>query len=164
MIRIAVPVALGMLLAGCGEQPFALADPEDAVPAGDVRLQPGLYRMQITIAGPGGGAAGSQFADDTQCLTPADVAGGYREMLLDMQGRDACRFTRYALADDRLDAVMTCRGDESQPQTEARITGTVTSTATDLSMTVAGFGDGAKGSGAGGIAMQVASERIGECS
>ena len=148
--------ALG--LGGCGE---SLYDKDEAPPEkvdGDVVLQPGLYRMQVSIGGAGGDASGSQFADDTTCLTQADVAGGYREMLLDMQGRDACRFDSYDLQDGTLNAVMTCKGDQFQPETEARIKGTLSETATDLRMTVAGFGGGK-----GGIDMRVTSERIGEC-
>jgi len=79
-------------------------------------------------------------------------------MLLDMQGRDACRFDSYDLQDGTLNAVMTCKGDQFQPETEARIEGTLSETATDLRMTVAGF-EGGKG----GIDMRVTSERIGEC-
>lgn len=145
-------------LGGCGE---SLYDKDEALPEkvdGDVVLQPGLYRMQVSIGGAGGDASGSQFADDTTCLTQADVAGGYREMLLDMQGRDACRFDSYDLQDGTLNAVMTCKGDQFQPESEARIEGTLSETATDLRMTVAGF-EGGKG----GIDMRVTSERIGEC-
>lgn len=161
-MRIAVlggfALCLAPFLAACGDSPF---DPEvqtDGPLEGDVRLQPGLYRMQITIGGPQGGPAGSQFADDTTCLTPEDVAGGNREMLLAMQGRDSCRFETYDLDGSNLDAVMVCAADRFQPETEALISGTVTPTATDLKMSVEGFGEGA-----GGVEMQVASERIGDC-
>lgn len=150
--------ALAASLAGCGEQPYDAAD--TAVTAsleGDVQLRPGLYRMQISIDGGPDGSA-SQFADDNTCLTDEDVEGGYREMLLDMQGRDTCRFDSYEFTGDRLDAVMVCAGDQVTPETEARISGTVTAQSTDLTMTVAGFEDGAAG-----IEMRVASERIGDC-
>ncbi|MBB3033904.1 DUF3617 family protein [Alteriqipengyuania lutimaris] len=146
------------LLSGCGETPYAPEVGEDAPLEGDIRLQPGLYRMQITIGGPQGGPTGSQFADDTTCLTAEDVAGGNRDMLLAMQGRGSCRFETYNLDGETLDAVMVCAGDGFQPETTARISGTVTPTATDLTMSVEGFGEGA-----GGVEMQVASERIGDC-
>jgi hypothetical protein len=154
---LAASLALG--LGACGESLYDKDEaPADTV-EGDVSLEPGLYRMQVSIGGAGGGASGSQFADDTTCLTEADVAGGYREMLLDMQGRDSCRFDSYDLQEDgTLDAVMTCKGDQFQPETEARIEGTLSATATDLRMTVAGFEGGR-----GGIDMRVTSERIGDC-
>lgn len=165
-MRIAVVGALApiMALGACGEAPLDGDGLQDAQLEGDVQMQAGLYRTQITLAGGPGGTAGSQFADDTQCLTPEDVAGGYREMLLSMQGRDSCRFETYEFTGDALDAVMVCTGDQFQPETRARIAGTVTPTATDLRMTVAGFGEGGgEGEGAGGVDMQVATERIGEC-
>ncbi|GAB5504737.1 DUF3617 domain-containing protein [Pyruvatibacter sp.] len=157
-MRIAILGGLALLLGACGDSPFDPETAEDAPLEGDVQLQPGLYRMQITIGGPQGGAEGSQFADDTTCLTPEDVAGGNRAMLLAMQGRDTCRFENYDLDGAQLDAVMVCAGDSFQPETEALISGTVTPTATDLTMSVEGFGDGT-----GGVEMQVASERIGDC-
>ena len=156
VLTVMLAVSLAIAVGACGE---SLYDRDEAAPEtieGDVVLQPGLYRQQVSI---GGSAAGSQFADDTTCLTQADVAGGYREMLLDMQGRDACRFDSYDLQEDgTLNAVMLCKGDQFQPETEARIEGTLGATATDLSMTVAGF-EGGKG----GIDMRVTSERIGDC-
>ena len=155
---LAMALVLPLALGGCGDSPY---DPDEAVPQsveGDVVLQPGLYRQQVSIGGSSGEATGSQFADNTTCLTQADVAGGYREMLLDMQGRDACRFDSYDLQNGTLTAVMTCKGDQFQPETEARIEGTLSETATDLRMTVAGFENGT-----GGIDMRVTSERIGEC-
>lgn len=155
---LALSLPLAMALAGCGESPFDPEVAEKPVPDGNVQVQPGLYRMQVSIGGPQGAGAGSQYADDTTCLTQQDVAGGHRDMLLAMQGRDTCRFDRYEMEGDRLDALMVCAGDSLTPETEAQITGTVTPTASDLTMNVAGFGDGT-----GGIEMQVVSERIGEC-
>jgi hypothetical protein len=157
-MRIAFLGAVAFLLGACGESPLDPETSADAAPEGDVRLEPGLYRMQITIGGLQGGPAGSQFADDTICLTAEDVAGGNRAMLLSMQGRDSCRFDTYDLDGADLDAVMVCAGDQFQPQTEARISGTVTPRATDLTMRVEGFGEGA-----GGVEMQVSSERVGDC-
>lgn len=158
-MRIVFAGVFALSLAACSDQPYdAEADATEAEPlASDVQLRPGLYRMQISIDGGQSGAA-SQFADDNTCLTQEDVAGGYREMLLDMQGRDTCRFDSYDLEDGQLNAVMNCKGDDFQPETEARISGTLTPQSTDLKMTVAGFEDGTSG-----IEMRVASERIGDC-
>lgn len=152
----ALVLVSALALVACDDQPEADEQATASATAGDVQLEPGLYRMQVSIGG--GEGAASQFADDNTCLTESDVAGGYREMLLDMQGRDSCRFDSYDLDGDALEAVMVCEGGELQPQTEASITGTVTSTATDLRMSVAGFEEGASG-----IDMRVSSERIGDC-
>ncbi|NCP19902.1 MAG: DUF3617 family protein [Erythrobacter sp.] len=156
-------VLLAVSLAGCGEPPGGEMGNEPQGGAdGDVQIEPGLYRMQITLGGTGTNGPGSQFADDTACLTEEDVQGGHREMLLAMQGRDACRFERYDLQGSRLDAVLVCEADSFTPETRAEISGTVTPTASDLTMSVAGFGEG-EAAGQGGVEMQVASERIGEC-
>ena len=156
-MRFVLVGASALALAACGDYPGAYEEAEAGPPAGDVRIEPGLYRMQITIGG-GPDGSGMQYADENQCLAEEDVSGGYREMLLDLQGRDSCRFETYDLADGQLDAVMVCAGDAFQPETRARIAGTVTPEATDLRMTVAGFEeDGA------GVDMRVTSERIGDC-
>ena len=160
MKRIALLGGIALCLVACGESPFdADAVEEAAHDDGDVQIQPGLYRSQVSIGGDG---AGSEYGDDTICLTPEDVAGGNREMLLALQGRDSCRFDSYDLSGDRLEAVMVCKGGQFQPETEATITGTVTPTASDLRMTVAGFANGDGGT-AGGIEMRVTNERIGDC-
>ncbi|MBD60123.1 MAG: hypothetical protein CL808_08400 [Citromicrobium sp.] len=149
---------IALVLAACGG-PVPDAEETELVSGEDIRLQPGLYRTRISLGGAGEGGGAMQYADDNECLTPADVSGGYRRMLLDMQGRDSCRFESFDLNGEELDAVMICAGDEFQPETEARISGTLTPTATDLRLTVAGFEDGA-----GGVDMRVTSERIGDCS
>ena len=156
-MRIVLAGVFALSLAACGDLPGEEYPAGETAPEGDVQLRPGLYRMQVLIDGGAGGAA-SQFADDNSCLTTEDVAGGYREMLLDMQGRDSCQFESYEFTGDTLDAVMVCAGDQVTPETRAQITGTVTSESTDLQMTVAGFEEGALG-----IDMRVASERIGDC-
>lgn len=159
VLAASLSVSLALALGACGESLYDKDEAPAETVEGDVVLQPGLYRMQVSIGGAAGASAGSQFADNTTCLTQADVASGYREMLLDMQGRDACRFDSYDLQEDgTLNAVMICKGDRFQPETEARIEGTLSATATDLRMTVAGF-EGGKG----GIDMRVMSERIGDC-
>ncbi|GAB5350085.1 DUF3617 domain-containing protein [Alteriqipengyuania sp. 357] len=157
-MRLLVLGGFALLLSACDGSPFATQEDRAPVPEGDVRLEAGLYRTQVSLAGGADGASSSQFADDNQCLTEEDVQGGYREMLLAMQGAGACRFDSYQLDGERLEAVMVCEGDRFQPETEARISGTVTTTSTDLEMTVAGF-DG----GQGGVAMRVVSEKIGAC-
>lgn len=155
-----------LCLAACGEPPGGEMgnDPEGAK-GGDVQIEPGLYRMQITLGGMGPDGTGSQFADDQTCLTEEDVKGGNREMLLNMQGRDACEFERYELDGSKLDAVLVCAADQTTPKSRATIAGTVTPTKSDLTLTVTGFSDG-QGQGvdaSGGVSMQVVSERVGDC-
>ena len=150
-------LALCAPLVACGEPPGGEMG-NDVALDGDIRIEPGLYQMQIFLDMPEGQGGGSQYADDSACFTPEQVEGGYREMLLDMQGRDSCDFASYELDGDQLKATMVCKGDSLQPQTEATITGTVTPTATDLRMAVDGVGNGQ-----GNVGMRVVSERIGEC-
>ncbi len=135
-----------------------MGNADDGAADGDVQLQPGLYRVQMSIEGGANGAPAGQFADNTACLTQEDLVGGYRETLLDMQGHDSCRFDRYELKGGMLDAVMVCKADQMQPETTARIAGKVSPTATDLTMNVEGLGNGE-----GRLAMHVVSERIGDC-
>mgnify|MGYP003149390119 FL=1 len=163
MMRSALLGGFALCLAACDNSPFDPERAEEAARAGgDVQMQPGLYRSRVSIGAAGGDAAGSQYGDDTICFTQEDVAGGNREMLLAMQGRDSCRFDSYDLSGDRLEAVMVCKGGQFQPETEARISGTVTPTASDLQMTVAGF-ENVAGKPAGGIEMRVTNERIADC-
>ena len=158
-MRIVFLGGVALLLAACGTPPGGtMGNEPDGQVEGDVVLQPGLYQMQIYLDGPEGGPSGSQYADDSACFTQEQVEKGYREMLLDLQGRDSCRFASYQLEGDALNATMVCKGDSLQPETEATITGTVTPTATDLRMSVAGVGNGQ-----GNVGMRVVSERIGEC-
>ncbi len=156
-MRFAMMGVLALSLGACGEPPGGEMG-NDVALDGDVQLEPGLYRMQIFLEQLEGEAGGSQYADDSACFTPEQVEGGYRAMLLDMQGRDSCRFASYDLDGEALDATMICKGDSLQPETEATITGTVNSTATDLRMTVNGVGNGQ-----GSVGMRVVSERIGDC-
>ena len=153
---LALSLSLG--LGACSPPGGEMGNDPDGAIEGDIRQQPGLYRDQITLGGMEGDQAGGQYADDVKCLSEEDVRDGHRAMLLEIQGGDACRFEKYELDGSSLNAVMACRANSSQPETTATITGTVTSTGSDLRMTVAGFGDGSEG-----VDMRVKSERIGEC-
>ena len=158
-MRYAILGGFALFLCACDNTPFSGASSDaDAAIDGDVKQQAGLYRDRITIGGAQGDNPGGQYGEDEKCLTEEDVKDGHRAMLLAAQGGDVCSFTKYDLDGETLDAVMVCKPDASQPETRANIEGTITSTGSDLTMTVAGFGEGN-----GAVSMRVESERIGDC-
>lgn len=175
MRSTAIMVATGaaLLLAACSASndsdaagDGAISMSEAAGAAADMpKPQPGLYRATITMTGidvPGMGAnmaghGGGMSTTHENCLTPEDVAGGYKEMM--KQGQDgSCRYEKFNIAGNKLDAVMLCTTSEGDARMEMK--GTVTATGSEfdakMKMDLDGMGNGT-------MRFSAKHERIGDC-
>ena len=90
------------------------------------------------------------------CLTPEQVKENFRAIL--NRGQDGCTYTRYSATGGKIDAALTCEGDEG-PMTMV-MSGTGTPTSSDVTMTMSGD----MGMGPGSITMRVINKRLGDCS
>ena len=169
-------------LAACGsapkaDGPGATADGSDRSVAAELaaagadlpRPDPGLYRTTVQIVefdmpGAPKGAAemmrGSMKQDRASeyCLTPADVAKGYEEMVRRSQQGD-CTFKRFDLDEGKIDAAMTCRPGRGSAS-DITMSGKAGRTSSDMNITMKME---LPGMGQSTMRMKSRSERIGPC-
>lgn len=173
MQRLVMMAAAGALIVGCSDG-NADADGDGTVTAEEivtkveaegVKPQPGLYKATITMTAmdiPGMPADmaghGTGMTTNTEyCLTEADVAEGFEEMMKRGQNGD-CSYERFSLDGGKLDAVMVCK----TPEGDARMTmvGTATPTTSDftatMKMNVPEMGEGS-------MSFAASHERVGDC-
>jgi hypothetical protein len=167
-------LAAAALLAGCSDAGTSEADGDGKVSLGEaakqakaagVKPQPGLYKTTVTMTGldiPGmppemedHGAGMVTTVED--CLTAEEVGKGFEEMVKQGQNGE-CAYESFAVADQKLDAVMVCQAEGRATRTT--LAGTITSTGGELTASTAMEFDGA---GKGTMTATIRHERIGEC-
>ncbi|MGY6552234.1 MAG: DUF3617 domain-containing protein [Erythrobacter sp.] len=129
-------------------------------------LEAGQYRATITMTGidvPGlppemaGHGAGLTTTNE-YCLSQADVAGGFEEMMKRGQDGD-CQYERFNAAGGKLDAVMLCKTPQGDARMEMKGTATATGSEFDAEMAM-----DLDGKGNGIMRFNAKHERIGDCS
>lgn len=172
-------VALGatLALAGC-KQEAAPAGPKSMAEvakeaAGLPKPLPGLYRTTvdvISVDAPGmppqmaermKEAMSRQSADSKFCLSSADAEKGYEERVKRLAGQPDCAFDRYAATGGKLDAQLTCKGEQGT-KSVLTMTGTMTPGGSDVTMSMDQSGSQMPG-GSMKMTVQVKSERVGDC-
>jgi len=153
-----------------GDGTVTAAEMKEAVAAsgGDLKPEPGKYstKMQITkIDMPGApqqvkdmmGAAMSQSAE--YCLTPEMAEKGWEDSLKEGQNGE-CDVNTFTLDNGAVDMKMTCAVEGGAGEMTVAMNGDVTSTTSDLSMSMSGtvpeLGDMT-------MVMDFEQERIGDC-
>lgn len=172
-ITLIAAAASASLLAACsggnadadGDGEVSLKEAADKAKAEEVKPQPGLYRLTVTMTDiefPGmpaemkGHGAGATTTSEN-CLTQADVDKGYEEML--KQGQDGeCKFEKFNLAGGTLDAVMVCKTPEGESR--MAMTGSTTPTSSEFTATTKINFDGM---GEGTMKFTAKNERVGDC-
>lgn len=102
-----------------------------------------------------------QGQDTTYCLTKEDSDKGFEEMFKQVQQGD-CKYDRFDASSGTIDAVMICKTGPGGGTARLAIKGTVSKTGSSVSVNVDQSGEKEAAANAK-IAMQVSSERIGEC-
>ncbi|MGB3711074.1 MAG: DUF3617 domain-containing protein [Erythrobacter sp.] len=132
---------------------------------GQMLPQAGEYRSQVTLQSLDMPNAPPQVADMmrsmmsrefTYCLTPEDVAEGYRAMT-DRSQQGDCTYERFDASGGKIDAVMSCTTDGRR--VDMTMQGTGTPTSSDVTMRMSGD----MGMGPGSMTMHVTHQRIGDC-
>ncbi|MFO6448438.1 DUF3617 domain-containing protein [Erythrobacter sp. NE805] len=171
---IIAAAAAALLLVGCSDAGSADADAEGKLSLGEaakeveaagLKPQPGLYRTTVTMTDlqipglppemKGHGAGMTTTVED--CLTAEEVGKGFEEMVKQGQNGD-CGYESFALAGNKLDAVMVCKAEGREVR--STLSGTASATGADLVATTQMAFDGA---GKGTMTASVKHERIGEC-
>lgn len=175
MRRIALSIAPLTLLAACGQGAGDQSSSEVAAAAAAAsapRPEPGQYKVTMKVnqigfpgmKGPMADSAKDMFGATGHvtefCLTPEESAKGQEEFYKRTAEGD-CTYERFSAAGGKIDAVMICQtGKGMTARTE--MTGTFTTTRSDLALKTQSQFPGAPG---GGMNMdaQIVSERIGDC-
>ena len=179
-MRTFTPLALVSLLAltACGEAADApatgagetVSDSQVAAALDDAVVpEPGLYRTNLELIDvslpdiPGQNAEtlrnmmrSSLEQEFQSCVAPDEAKQGYQDMLRQSQDGN-CDFERFSTAGGNMDAKMVCSGEEGQAT--MIMTGTATSTSSDVTMNMTGSSP----QGEMSMKMRVRNERIGDC-
>lgn len=149
--------------------PADLAQQAEAMP----RPLPGLYRSSaelVSLEAPGlpAGAAAqmkqmmaTKVAPHDFCLTPEDAAKGYEERVKKLAGRPDCHFDHYSASGGKLDAQLTCTGQQGM-RSVMTMAGTMSPQGSDITIGMDQSGAEMPG-GAMKMTMHVKSERVGDC-
>jgi hypothetical protein len=175
--RYFASLAAALALCGCNQQPAtpqAQASAKAAL-AEAIAPRPGLYRATVRVTKfeiPGMPAAQAERMKGMfsgtgntreNCVTPAMVAHGYREMVKqNAQGR--CTFDRYSENGGRIDGKLTCQTARGASAT-VEIAGTATAEGSTLHMKMEQAPPPGAPPAMRGVRMEmeVASQRIGDC-
>lgn len=180
IMPVAASLAMAALaLAGCkketapaggeGKSLAEAAHEADALP----KPQPGLYRSAMTMVSfeaPGMppqavGQMKDMFArrqsGSEYCLTGEDAAKGYEERVKKLSGQPNCAFDHYSAAGGKLDAKLTCNGQQGM-KSVMTMQGTMTPTGSDVTMSMDQSGAAMPG-GSMKMTMNVKTTRVGDC-
>lgn len=176
---IAAPIALGLVLAACGESGNADADGDGVVTAeemtaavaGRESMQPGNYQLSMEIleledpeSTPEELEQARAFFEmmgtmaPPQCMTAEDLDGGMMDVAEGMQDGD-CQVTSMNTSGNNMNAEMSCQADGGGT---ANVTIESTQTATSSEMTMTAIEQSAAGDKR--MSMRIGMERLGECS
>ncbi|MCB2088377.1 MAG: DUF3617 family protein [Sphingomonadaceae bacterium] len=175
---LALPLALGLSLAACGDSATQVVDPNDPAAVADAMAslpnpEPGQYRItgELTeFTAPGvpteemdeaRGFMSALFAEpQLQCLTAEQAAEGYQNFVGGMgRDNDACQMQSFSTTASTFSAQMTCGGDSANSGTMS-YEGEVTGTTMHMTMTVDGNDPGM---GQMHMVVRMTSERVGDC-
>lgn len=136
MRAIAVMMAgTGLALAACGggtEQSDAAAPDVTAEIDKAFKPEPGQYRMTMETDNMMG-MTGPMKQTFDYCLTEEEAEGGFEAALARNKDGD-CRYEKFALDGDQVDAVLTCTSQGVTMRMEQK--GTATPTSSDLAVTM----------------------------
>lgn len=170
--------ALALALAGCsgsgadadadgdGKISAAEAQAENKRDGGDLKPQPGKYKVQMKFVSAEGmpkemqdmmNAMGAQNIE--YCLTPEDAEEGFGKPPQESED-DSCTMTKYDIDGNTIDVAMTCKDDAGKVEGQMTMTGTVSPTKQDITVVTKGM---SKEMGAESITMNMKQERIGDC-
>lgn len=171
---IIVPVALALSLAACkkAEAPKTEAQVSEAA-AQIAKPQAGQYRMTsklVTFEVPGMPAAQQErfrqmFATAAQgseyCLTPEQAEMGFQEAMKKLpQGK--CTYDKFNVDGSKLDAQLSCETGKGM-KAQIGMNGRVTTTGSNMEMTVNQAAPAGVPTGGIKMVMQVETTRIGDC-
>ena len=134
---------------------------------------PGLYRSTAELVSldapglPAGAAAqmkqmmASKAAPHDFCLTGEEAAKGYEERVKKLAGRPDCHFDHYSATGGKLDAQLTCTGQNGMRSALA-MQGTMGPEGSDVTLTMDQSGEQMPGGGMK-MVMHVKSARVGDC-
>lgn len=157
---------------GAADQPKSPADvaqQAEAMP----RPLPGLYRSSaelVSLEAPGmpAGMAGqmkqmmaSKATPHDFCLTPEQADKGYEERVKKLAGRPDCHFDHYSAVGGKLDAQLTCTGEQGM-RSVMTMAGTMSPEGSDVTIGMDQSGPEMPGGGMK-MTMHVKSERVGDC-
>lgn len=176
---LATPIALGLVLAACGESGSADADGDGVISAEEMSaavadrepMQPGEYRLSMEVleledpeSTPEELQQARAFFEmmgsmaPPQCMTAEDLDGGMMDVAEQMQSGD-CQITSMNTSGPNMNAEMSCQSDGGGTA-NVTIDSTQTATSSEMTMTAVENSD----AGDKRLSMRIGMERIGDCS
>ncbi len=178
-IVLAAPIALGLVLAACGETGSADADGDGVISAEEMSaavadrepMQPGNYQLSMEVleledpdSSPEELQQARAFFEmmgsmaPPQCMSEEDLNGGMMEVAESMQNGD-CEITSLTTSGNDMNAEMTCEAGGGG-SANVTVDSTQTATSSEMTMTAVEAADG----GERRLSMRIGMERVGDCS
>lgn len=176
---LATPIALGLVLAACGESGSADTDGDGVISAEEMSaavadrepMQPGNYQLSMEVleledpeSSPEELQQARAFFEmmgsmaPPQCMTAEDLDGGMMDVAEQMQSGD-CQITSMNTSGANMNAEMSCQSDGGGTA-NVTIDSTQTATSSEMTMTAVETSD----AGDKRLSMRIGMERIGDCS
>lgn len=177
-IVLAAPIALGLVLAACGETGSADTDGDGTISAEEMAaavadrepMQPGNYQLSMEVleledpdSSPEELEQARAFFEmmgsmaPPQCMTEEDLNGGMMDIAESMQNGD-CEITSMNSLGANMNAEMAC--ESATGTANVTVDSTQTGTSSEMTMTAVEPAEG----GERRLSMRIGMERVGDCS